>query len=384
MRVAMIASARHPIRRPFAGGLEAQTYLLASALRERGHDVVLFASGDSDPALGVEPVVPRAGALELTAAARRDPSMVAEPFLEEHHAYLSLSLRLQTGDFDVIHNQSLHYLPLAMAPAIPTPMLTTLHTPPTPWLESALATLPVDAPSPALVSVSRANARTWLARDRIVGTVHNGIPIDEWPFTPHPERFVVWFGRIVPEKGPHLAIEAARAAGRHIVLAGPVGDAGYHHHEVVPRLGPDAEYVGHLDTPQLAALVGAADVCVVTPRWEEPFGLVVIEALATGTPVAGFDRGALSEILTVETGVLAPPDDVPALARAIEEAGSLDRRACRERARTAFSLDAMVDRYESIYGLLVAGRLDRYAGAPVAPGPLLRSAGRRTRLGRAS
>lgn len=364
MRIAMIASARHPIRRPFAGGLEAQTYILARALRDRGHEVVLFASGDSDPDLVVVPVVPRARPLELTDAARRDPSMVAEPFLLEHHAYLSLSLELQRGGFDVIHNQSLHYLPLAMAPTIPTPMLVTLHTPPTPWLESSLATLPPAAPWPVLVSVSDHNAAAWTARARLIGTVHNGIDVRDWPFVADPEDRVVWSGRVVPEKGPHFAIDAARIAGRDIVLAGPIGDQAYYRREVAPRLGPDARYVGHLDSGALAQLVGSADVCVVSPCWEEPFGLVVIEALATGTPVAGFDRGALREVLTDATGVLAPPGDVTALAAAIDRAGRLDRAACRERVRRSFSLEAMVDRYESIYGLLAAGRADRYRGSP--------------------
>lgn len=367
MRVAMIASARHPIRRPFAGGLEAQTYLLATALRDRGHEVVLFASGDSDPDLGVVPVVDASLALDLSEAARRDPSMVAESFLVEHHAYLALSLELQAGAFDLVHNQSLHYLPLAMARSLTTPMLVTLHTPPTPWLESALQTLPEVSPWPVMVSVSDVNARAWVQQDRIVGTIPNGILLDDWPFVADPDDHVVWFGRIVPEKGPHLAIEAARRAGRRIVLAGPVGDADYHRREVLPRLGPDAEHVGHLDTPDLAALVGSADVAVVTPRWEEPFGLVVVEALATGTPVAAFDRGAMREVLTSETGVLAPGDDVGALAAAIDRASRLDRAACRERVRTTFSLDAMVDRYESLYGLMVGGAVERFRGVRSSP-----------------
>lgn len=128
-RIAIVASARFPLRRPFAGGLEALTYHLATRLRARGHEVVIYASADSDPALGARPIVPEAVRLELTEAAKRDPSMVAQPFLEEHHAYLALMLELQGGEVDVVHNHALHYLPIAMAPGLPVAVLTTLHTP---------------------------------------------------------------------------------------------------------------------------------------------------------------------------------------------------------------------------------------------------------------
>lgn len=139
LRLALIASARFPIRQPFAGGLEAHTWILARELRQRGHDVTLFAGAGSDPALGVREL--SLSGLAVSAAARADVSMSPQLWLAEHHAYLELMLYLAqsgTDGFDVVHNNSLHYLPVAMAAALSGPMVTTLHTPPTPWLESAI------------------------------------------------------------------------------------------------------------------------------------------------------------------------------------------------------------------------------------------------------
>lgn len=347
--IGIVASARHSIREPFAGGLEAHTHLLATGLRDRGHTVTVYASATSDPELGVEALCPRPSALDLSLAAEADPSMLARPFMDEHHAYLSLMLRLPARRHDVVQNSSVHYLPVAMAGTLEGRMVTTLHTPPTPWIESAVAAGGKRSDT-AFVSVSRSNARAWRHAAAVRRVIPNGIDVDRWPFEAHPTQgLAVWTGRIVPEKGPHLAIEAARRAGLEIVLAGPLADLAYYEREVAPRLGPGVRYEGHLDQNETAALVGGAEVALVTPCWEEPYGLVVAEALACGTPVAAFDRGAVGEILDGATGRLAPAGDVAALAAAAVTAAHLDRRACRSRAEEHCSLEAMVSAYESVY-----------------------------------
>lgn len=347
----IIASARHPIREPFAGGLEMHTHALATSLRRRGHDVTVFASGESDPQLGVEPVCPAASGLDLSEEARVDPSMLSERFMEEHHAYLRLMLDLRERDFDVLQNSSLHYLPVAMAGAVAAPVVTTLHTPPTPWLESAVSTS--SAGDVTFVSVSEHNAASW-SRVTIHDVIPNGVDTAMWPFSERGDPgLAVWTGRLVPEKGPHLAIEAAHAAGLRIELAGP-GDSDYVRTEVLPLLRDGDVYLGHLPQAELAVAVGRAGVQLCTPCWDEPFGLVVIEALACGTPVAAFDRGAVPEILTDGTGRFAPADDVAALADAARDALQLDREDCRRHVETAFSLGAMVDRYETLYGSVAA------------------------------
>ncbi len=344
LSIGLVASARYPIREPFAGGLEAHTWQLATGLRERGHEVTVFGGTGSDPTLRVQamPALP-----SLSAQARRDVSMPAEYFIAEHHAYLGLMLELgAAGRCDVVHNNSLHYLPIAMASTLRTPLLTTLHTPPTAWLESA-----VRLRSPrhtSFAAVSAHTARQWSALVPAITVVRNGVDLDQW--TPGPGHgSPVWFGRLVPEKGPELAIRAALEAGTGLRLAGPLPDAGYFHDQIEPLLGEDIEYLGHLSHQDLVHLVGSAGVAVVSPRWEEPYGLVVAEALACGTPVAGFARGALPEIVDESSGVLAAPDDVSGLAKAIAEAATLDRAAARRRAETACSVDRMVDEYVQLY-----------------------------------
>ncbi|MFD3516050.1 glycosyltransferase [Streptomyces sp. NPDC058657] len=352
LRIALIASARFPIREPFAGGLEAHTWTLARALRARGHQVELFAAPDSDPDLDVTEIPVHRPS--LSTAARSDVSMPDARWMEEHHAYLTLMLDLAGGGgrgFDVVHNNSLHYLPVAMAPAVRAPVVTTLHTPPTPWLESAIQTY-----TPSVVTftaVSEHTAAAWQPLVSRARVIRNGVDTALWPAGPGGPH-LVWFGRIVPEKAPHLAVEAARRAGRSLRLAGPVGDRDYFDSRLAPLLGEDIGYVGHLDRRALAALVGTSAAALVTPRWDEPYGLVVAEALSCGTPVCAFDRGALGEILTPECGLLAPPDDVDALAGLIDDTTRLDRRAARERAERFCTLDVMADGYTSLYQELAA------------------------------
>jgi glycosyltransferase involved in cell wall biosynthesis len=350
LRIALIASARYPIREPFPGGLEAHTWQLAARLRERGHAVTVFGGAGSDPELDVQAMAPLP---PISADARGDVSMPAEWFLAEHHAYLGLMLELGGSGrrFDVVHNNSLHYLPVAMAPTLPAPLLTTLHTPPTPWLESAVR-LPC-AVTRHFAAVSAATAAQWRPAIAGVGVVHNGVDVRAWTAGPGGGT-PVWSGRVVPEKGPEEAIRAARAAGTGLRLAGPRPDRRYFDERVAPLLGDGVEYVGHLDHAALARLVGSASVAVVSPCWDEPYGLVVAEALACGTPVAGFARGALPELLDDATGVLVAPDDVDALAAAIPRAARLDRAAVRRHAEDTCSVESMVDGYERLYEELAA------------------------------
>src|SRR5688500_8773065 len=153
---------------------------------------------------------------------------------------------------------------------------------------------------------------------------------------------------MVREKAPHLAIDAARAAGMELRLAGPIVDGTYWEQAVAPRLGDDVRYVGHLGHAELARLVGASRVSLMTPVWEEPFGMVAAEAMSTGTPVAAFARGGLAEVVGRSGGRLARPGDVGALASAIAEAASLDRRGVRAYARDRLGIDAMGRGYEAL------------------------------------
>ncbi|OBK28373.1 glycosyl transferase family 1 [Mycobacterium asiaticum] len=361
--MAVIASNRFPISEPFAGGLEAHVCHLARALDANGYCVSLFAAPGSDPQLECQTLDVRR--LGLSTAARRDVSMPEAGFMADHHAYLSLMLWLAGPggqQFDIIHNHSLHYLPVAMAPMLTTPMLTTVHTPPTPWLESAIdasQTAPVTEGT-RFAAVSRHTAASWRHMVPAMTVVPNGVDSLQWPLGPGGPA-LVWFGRLTPEKAPHLAIAAARQAGKPLVLAGPVGDEGYFAEQVAPNLGDGVHYAGHLDHARLACLVGHSAAALVTPMWDEPYGLVVAEAMSCGTPVVAFARGGVSELVDATSGSLVAPGDTAALADAVSAAIRLRRKDVRQHAVRHCSVAAMVAAYSDLYRQMIddaTGRQD--------------------------
>ena len=227
-------------------------------------------------------------------------SMVAEPFLEEHHAYLRAMLDLAAADdVDVVHNHSLHYLPIAMASTLACPAPDDAAHPAdavarerdgdparagrTPTLRVGLA-----RPTPGLGACRTDRPRRPQRH-----------PAREWPFATDRRRPRGLDGAAGPREGAAPRHRCGRARRRHrSLLAGPVGDRGLRRRARSCRgSGPRRGRSGHLDTAALAALVGSARACLVTPAWEEPYGLVVAEALACGTPVVGFARGALPELI---------------------------------------------------------------------------------------
>lgn len=352
--VVVIADSRYPIAEPFAGGMQAMTWHLVRGLRARGVRVTVAAAPGSDPALdAVElPVRPPV----LSTAARSDVSMGPEEWVEQHHAYLQLMLELaRRPDVDVVHNNCLHHLPVAMAETLPAPVVTTLHTPPTPWLEPVVRL--ADPSRSHYAAVSAHTARQW-SHVATPSVVRNGIDVHAWQPGLGGDD-LVWFGRLVPEKAPHLAVEIAARTGRRLLLAGPVPDPVYWRDMVQPRLGERVEYLGHLDPRTLADVVGRSAAALVTPVWEEPYGLVGAEAIACGTPVVGFVRGGMAEVLGEDCSRLVDPthpDWLDAAARAVDEAARLPRAQVRAAAVARCSMDAMVEGYLDLYGRLAGVR----------------------------
>ena len=317
VRVALIASSRHPVVQPFAGGLEAHVWALARALTRRGHEVTLFAAPGSDASVATHLIEAEGFGLDLglSVSAAGDVSMPAPAFLAEHHAYLQLIIGLAGRDahrFDVVHNHSLHHLPVAMAPSVAVPMLSTLHTPPTPWIESAIRV--GGGAGVTFVAVSEHTAQEWHHVTGPVDVVYNGVDLQDWPVGPGGDD-LVWSGRLVPEKGAHLAIAAARRAGMALRLAGPVSDRAYFDAEVAPLLGGDITYLGHLGRADLAAELGRSAAALVTP----------------------------------ECSALAEPGSVDSLAAAALAATGRSRAAARARAEAHCSAERMVDSYLDLY-----------------------------------
>ena len=360
LRIVVIAPLRFPIRPPHPGGLESAVWSEVAALTRRGHDVTMVAVRGSD---FVEPGSP----FELPNL--RWPQGVPRTDVSYPHSYeattvpaLERALAAIAADsarFDVISNHCLHPLPIRRASLLSVPMLTTLHTPPDEAFVAAHAAAGPDGST--FLSVSDFTRREWARAGLHSELLANGVDPTAWPEGGGGEQ-IVWFGRIVPEKAPHLAVEVARRLGRPLTIAGRIGDHDYAENVLFPLLGNDVTYVGPLTPPRLADLVGASAAALSTPAWAEPFGLVAPEALMCGTPVVSFAVGGVPEIAARSVGMeLVAPGDVAAMSERanhlIQRSADDDsfRRRIRGSAVRRFSLEARIAALEDRFAELVAG-----------------------------
>lgn len=359
--IAVIGPSRFPIREPYAGGLEVVVAKEVCALRERGHRVTLFAAIGSEGHDRRYEFTTMASATGVGDSAY--PPGGYEADTAEFHRLMD---HLAVSRFDVILNHSLSHVPLERAAEMSAPMITTLHCPPLGPMQDAFDRL--DAMTGRVQAVSRSVLSSWRIPHG-ADVLPNAVDMQIWRPRALPVGHsmaagstarAVWMGRIVPEKGPHLAVEAARRAGLELDIAGRVGDQSYMRRVLAPRLraaGEGVRFRGPLGRDVLVPLVAGASVALVTPCWEEPFGLTAVEALACGTPVVALARGGTREILDGQPGVvLVEPgtDPVSALVAGIPAALAMDRSATARAAARAFSHDTRVDALESrLRGLLV-------------------------------
>ncbi|GGB40871.1 glycosyl transferase family 1 [Sphingomonas metalli] len=351
MRIAILAHVRQRIAQPFAGGMEAHCWALAAGLQDRGHDVVLFASGDSDPRFVIDPVIAEHYERTFPWAEHRGSAPLIAHLDSGYDAACD---RIAAGGFDVVHNNSLHRFPLEPRRTGRVPTVTSLHVPPYDALRWFVAASPA-ARHRLTVTSARQLAAWWPeGAPPQASVLHNGIAVERWPYRPGGNGEAVWCGRITPNKGPHLAARAARAAGVRLTLFGAIEDPDYWRAEVAPLLGPEIAYGGHLDGAALAEALGGASLFVFTPCWDEPFGLVAAEAMACGLPVAAFDMGAAREVIG-DAGAFAPAGDVAALARAIEAARAIPPSVPRARVQRLFTQELWLDRCERLYAEVAAG-----------------------------
>lgn len=337
------------------GGLEAFTHDIAKRLKDRGHEITLYASELSDPYLNVQVILSDMD-YDRETFSRFRAHELSEDFISTHHAYLELMQDIDGNGHDIIFNNSLNYVPVTMSTMLETPMVTVLHTPPIFEMKRAMAH-ERKIGKMNYVSVSKPNAEAWRPFLNDCAVINNGIDTKAWKFIDTPKGgYVVWFGRIHPDKGTHLAIQAAKLAGYQIKIAGSIADRNYYETYVEPLMDDSVEWLGNCSHQELNELIGNALACIITPCWEEPFGLVVAESLACGTPVAGISRGALPYILTPQTGCLTSSNDPAELANCIKMATKLDRSACRERAESHLDVERMVDAYEALFESTVESR----------------------------
>lgn len=357
-RIAVIAHVRFPIGAPFKGGMEAHTHALARGLMARGHDIRLFASGDSDPSLPLEAVCERHYEVDMPWVKWRHHPRFAE---RQRRIFADGWAKACAFRPDVVHNNSLFAELPRWADRDRMPMVSVLHVPPFPRLHEAVTEARED-PAQRFATVSAAQLAPWApGGHRHFTAVPNGIDPARWPVGSGKRRGAVWVGRITPSKGTAMACAAAVRAGVELTLYGPIEDEVYFATEVAPWLGVQVRHAGEQPVERLAEAYGAAEVALVTPCWDEPFGLVAAEALSCGTPVAGFNRGAIAEVVG-KAGCLVAEGDIAGLAQAIHEARQVRRSTCVERAR-GFSHDAMLVGYEALYEAAISGAAAASASA---------------------
>lgn len=330
MRIAVLGSIAWRVPPRHYGPWELFASLLTEGLVARGHDVTLFATGDSETSARLCSVIPRGWS--------EDPSI--DPKVAECLHISEVFER--ASEFDVIHN-SFDFLPLTYSGLVSTPVVTTIHG------FSSSKIVPVYVKynrSTFYVAISDADRH--FALD-YVDTIHHGIVTDDFTFNPAPGSYLAFFGRIHPDKGVAAAIDAATEAGIPLRIAGIVQDQAYFEQEVVPRLDGDrVQYVGPVQAEERSSFLGDAIALLHLIDFDEPFGLSVVEAMACGTPVIAFDRGSMPEIIDDgTTGSIVA--DVPSAADAIRRVGELDRQTIRDEAVRRFSSDRMVDQYVKVY-----------------------------------
>jgi glycosyltransferase involved in cell wall biosynthesis len=363
-RIALIAPPMLPVPPPTYAGTERVVAALAAELHERGHRVTLFAPGDSQVECELVPTLPR--------------SLWSEDYRGDVSSFINVGLAkvwAQHERFDVIHSH-VETLGFLFARYCPTPVLTTLHG----RLDvSGIPELLAEFDDIPLVAISESQRR-WAEDANWVATIHHGLPLESMPFSDRQGDYLVFVGRITPEKGIVDCIELARRTKLPLKIAAKVYDAHekVHFAEVVkPAIDEGiVEFLGELGQLERDPLYAGALATLMLGAWPEPFGLVAIESLATGTPVIARRAGALTE--TVEHGVDGfLVDDLIEAELAVGRAGELDRSEIRRRALERFSPRRMADEYERAYEQLIAGGSTRAVQPAHEPPAVLSASGLR-------
>jgi glycosyltransferase involved in cell wall biosynthesis len=340
VRIAQVAPLYERVPPALYGGTERAVSYLTEELARRGHDVTLFASGDS---------LTRARLTAATARALRlDPD--ARDTLSPHVIELAQVFE-RADEFDLIHCH-VDYLAFPFGRLVRTPTVHTTH-----GRLDLPHLVPVfrhfrDVPLVSISDAQRAPLRdlglAW------AGTVYHGLPLGAFPFSPKGGSYLAFLGRISPEKRPDLAIEIAKRVGLPLKIAAKVdaADRVYFEREIAPLLDHHlVEFVGEIGDAEKVALLADARALLFPIDWPEPFGLVMIEAMACGTPVVARGCGSVPEVLDPgRTGFIA--DTLDELVDAVKRVDTIDRAACRRHVERRFTIERMADDYEAIYHAL--------------------------------
>jgi glycosyltransferase involved in cell wall biosynthesis len=340
MKIAQIAPLWEQVPPPRYGGIELIVSLLTDELVRRGHEVTLFASGDS---------ITKASLVSFHDRALRLDKSVKEPSVYEQ---MMLSHVYQHAhEFDIIHSH-VGCPALPFAAFVKTPTVHTTHGIFTPDNEKLFRHFAEHS----YVSISESQREHRLGLNYI-HTVYNGIDTNIYPFQDKPSQpaYLAFVGRLSPEKGPQEAIAIAQAVGLPLKMAGKIDvvDQAFYEEHLLPLIdGDQIQYLGEVSHEQKVELLAGATVTLFPITWREPFGLVMIESMATGTPVIGMALGSVPEVIEHgKTGFVC--DSCEEMAAAVLSAIKLDRGACREHVLNRFNVQKMTDEYERAYRMVL-------------------------------
>jgi glycosyltransferase involved in cell wall biosynthesis len=373
LRIALLAPPWIAVPPPGYGGIEAVVNLLAEALVARAHDVTLFAAPGS-----------RSSARVTSPLETAHPGEIGASLYESDHvacAWEEIELARRLGrPFDVVHDHS-GFTAVAMADRVATPVVHTIHGP---FVEATRGFYQRHGHKARLVAISRSQAESAPEGVHVADVVPNPIVVGHWPLRERKQDYVLWIGRMDPAKGAHRAVKAARLAGATLVLAGPVqaGQENYFREMVEPYIDDcQVHYIGEVGGTAKQNLFANAQALLMPVRWREPFGMVMVEALACGTPVIAFPEGAAAEIvIDTENGLLVA--DEAHMAEAIGQVAMIDPRRCRASVAARFDISVTVAGYERVYRdaiAIVSGHARSRGQAIVRQGASLTAAPVRTR-----
>jgi len=327
----------------------------------------LYAHKDSQTQAILKPMLTRD---EFDATVYEDEHDMVGMSREEMYQYLvyqgvlrDIIERNVRGEIDIVHNHSLHHIPMMLGQAFGSRFFTTFHTPIFPQLRLALLTLR-HGTNTQFTAISK-HQQQLFSEFVASHVVYNGIDVKSFVANTEPTDSLIrehgeiyfWYGRICPEKGTHLAMQYCMEAGKRLIIAGPKSNEDYFNEQVAPLLSQDREngenklfdYIGHVTKDEVNHYLCLATAMLFTSTWDEPYGLTLAESLACGTPVIGFDVGASAEIVTPNTGSIIAKEDKEAFVKAFGEIKHISRQACRERALQFCSVSAMVEGYLALY-----------------------------------
>jgi len=364
MRIALVAPLVTNIAQPYVGGAQALLADLAQGLVRRQHTVTLFArAGSFLPNVPIEQIAVPASVQPASFARPLLERSVDAGFLAQANIFLDLFLQLQLrhDEFDLLHAHAFDWPALACSTLIHgMPVIHTLHLPAvSPEINHALQILDRQKHPLTLITVSHTCAQSYAPYTPFDHVIYNGLDLDAIPFSAQisANAPLLFAGRITPEKGVESAIKIAQLAHRHLLIAGGIYDRDYYEQRVAPKIQQSAghvTYLGQLEHGALWDIMRQSAALLFPIEWDEPFGLAAVEAMATGTPVIAFRRGAAEEVICHgETGFLVEPGEHALAAAQVDHLADLSRTHCRTYVETRFSLERMLDQYEAVYSALV-------------------------------